>query len=160
MSPINIGLVREVLDYDPLTGVMRWRISDRYRRRDQMAGRRTAKGYLVVSFRNYKFLVHRIAFLIMTGAMPDVVDHINGIKTDNRWCNLRPSSAAENAQNQRNAKRINKVGLIGVRRRGSQFVADIGAGGRHLHLGTFGTAIEAHAAYVKAKRRLHPGCTI
>ena len=43
---------------------------------------------------------HRVVFLYMTGEWPALqVDHINQIKDDNRWCNLRNVSPAINCQN-------------------------------------------------------------
>lgn len=90
------------------------------------------------------------------------IDHVNGSRSDNRWSNLRVGSQALNAQNLRGPRRDNMIGLLGVsldKRRGT-YRAQIMVDGKSRHLGTFGDPQSAHQAYLKAKRTLHPGCTI
>lgn len=92
------------------------------------------------------------------------VDHINHDKADNRIANLRELNRSLNQQNQIRAHKDNKTGYLGVYRnkigRTQPYVASIFVEGKAVHLGAFDTAEEAHAAYVKAKRRLHPAGTI
>jgi hypothetical protein len=101
----------------------------------------------------------------MTGAWPLFeIDHRNGIGTDNRWKNLRDGTRSFNIQNQRRARSDNKTGFLGVHRSGKKerkgFVAKIQLDGKQRYLGVFSTAEAAHAAYLAAKRRIHPGCVI
>ena len=97
----------------------------------------------------------------MRGTWPNLqIDHINGVKDDCRWSNLREVDGFLNMQNQRRPMRDNKVGFLGVVRTGRRFRASIGAGGKHRGLGTFDTPELAHAAYIAAKRKLHPGGTL
>lgn len=101
---------------------------------------------------------HRIVFAMTHGVWPvGQVDHINEIKVDNRPQNLRDASPALNQQNQRHARKDNTTGLRGVSHNARGFMARIFADGRNHHLGTFDTTLEAHAAYLDAKRVLHPG---
>jgi hypothetical protein len=99
----------------------------------------------------------------MTGKWPTYqVDHINGIKTDNRWKNLRDVNGFINQQNRLGPKKNNKSGFLGVtympaRRK---WRATIRFNGNGLHLGMFDKPELGFAAYIEAKRRLHPGCTI
>jgi hypothetical protein len=84
------------------------------------------------------------------------IDHINGIVSDNRWCNLRLAERSQNLMNRAKTS-ANTSGLKGVsfmQDRG-EYRASIGIGGQHANLGDYATAEEAHAAYVKAARRLH-----
>lgn len=104
----------------------------------------------------------RLAFYLMGVEMPPRVDHINGDRTDNRWCNLRPSDASLNAQNITRARSDNAVGLLGAQRcsRSGRFTSSIKANGRKHWLGSFDTAEEASRAYINAKREMHPHNTL
>ena len=79
-----------------------------------VAGRLTNNGYITISVCGKIHLAHRLVFLYETGALPvGEVDHINGVRTDNRWINLRDVSHGENCKNI--ARRVsNKTGVIGV----------------------------------------------
>jgi len=91
------------------------------------------------------------------------IDHINGIRNDNRICNLREATKSENAQNQRKAPSHNKsTGLIGASfdKRYKKFESKIHINGKSKFLGYFKTAIEAHNAYLTEKRLIHPFGTI
>lgn len=96
-----------------------------------------SKGYVAIWFQGRIHLAHRLAFLYMEGEFPpDQVDHINGVRTDNSWPNLRMVAAAENQKNMKIAKN-NKSGVTGVswfKSRG-KWVADIGVKGKTHRLG-------------------------
>lgn len=161
---------RASFDYDPETG---WLIRPRSTQ-GAKAGRvgcRRPDGYRCLSFRGRHQLEHRVIWLWMTGDWPDqLVDHINGDPSDNRWVNLRSADKRLNAQNRRCASGKNKhSGLLGVRPspNNKKWIAQIrvpcsesAQGSRCLHIGTFAKAEEAHAAYLAAKRQLHEGCTL
>ena len=80
-------------DYDPDTGMMRNRVSN------LPARQACKKGYLKMQVNQRHFFVHRVAFLIMEGRWPEQIDHINRVRDDNRWVNLRESNQIGNAQN-------------------------------------------------------------
>lgn len=105
-------------------------------------------GYLMGTFMLKHYLSHRVAFAIHFGYWPLTgLDHINGIKTDNRICNLREADHAENARNQKTSVR-NSTGVLGVsydKARGKYF-ACIRANGRSICLGRFNSIEEASAA--------------
>ena len=83
-------------------------------------------------------------------------DHINGIRTDNRRCNLRVCTRSENLAN-RGAASSNKTGLKGVRKssRVETFEAQIRVNGKGIYLGSFRTPEEAHIAYIAASKKYH-----
>lgn len=94
------------------------------------------------------FYAHRLAWLWMTGEWPrNIIDHINGDGTDNRWCNLREATHSENMRNQRMSKR-NSSGFTGAfwDRWAKRWISSIAG----TYLGTFPTAEAAHEAYKKA----------
>ena len=82
------------------------------------------------------------------------VDHINGDPWDNRRCNLRYATHAENVRN-RKVQRNSGSGLKGVWKQGNRFNARIHANRVAHFLGTFATAEEAARAYDEAALRLH-----
>jgi len=114
------------------------------------------KSYRTCWINGRAYYVHRLIFLINHGYLPSQIDHVNGDTLDNRICNLR---AASNAQNQRNkgAMPKNKVGLKGVSYKKDMHLyrAQISANGKGYHLGYFSTPSKAHEAYKQAARRLH-----
>lgn len=91
-----------------------------------------------------------------------VVDHINGVRTDNRLSNLRAATRQQNSQNRQGATKRSSTGLLGAHyeQQTRKFKACIGVKGKYTTLGRFDTAEAAHAAYLDAKRRMHSGCTI
>jgi hypothetical protein len=114
------------------------------------------------------FLAHRLAWLYVHGVMPEhYVDHINGVKNDNRIENLRDVKQGVNLQNQKRAKR-NRVSsdLLGVsfsnkgQNKDRPYRARIVVDRKEIHLGTFAYEKDAHDAYLAAKRQYHEGCTI
>lgn len=126
-------------------------------------GSKYGPGYVGIRIAGRSYLAHRLAFLVMEGVVPRFVDHINGIRTDNRWENLRPASCHINQQNLQRAQRNSKSGLLGVmhhKNHTPEWSARIYYDGRSHHLGYFKRPEDAHQRYLEEKRRVHPGCTI
>lgn len=149
--------IRELLHYDPETGIFTRLTSTGGMHKGTTGGRTHPNGYQYIRVDGQRYLAHRIAWLYMTGAFPeDSIDHINGSRADNRFCNLRPATYADNAQN-RPVRSSNVSGLRGVSwHHGRQkFQARIMVGGKAHSLGYFHDPNEAHKAYQDAKFRLH-----
>lgn len=102
-----------------------------------------------------QLLMHRFVLGIPYGD-PRIVDHANGIKTDNRRSNLRICTKAQNGYNQKE-QRNNTSGFKGVtfHKVTGRFMAQIRSDGKKKYLGTFDTAQEAHDAYCVAALELH-----
>lgn len=158
--------LREVLSYDPETGAFVWLVQPNGRVQvGQAAGNLNPYGYVQIKIDRVLYRAHRLAWLYMNGEWPrqEQIDHINGVRNDNRWKNLREVSRSFNLQNRRTPNRRNaSAKMLGVSQRcaGGGFQARIRYNGKEQRLGTFDTAELAHQAYLKAKRTLHPGCTI
>lgn len=150
--------VREVLDYNPETGVFRWKVRLGQRCRvGNEAGSFSAEGYRQIKIDGRLHLAHRLAWLHTYGVWPRVdLDHRNEIKYDNRIANLREATKAQNTQNRSRARSDNQNGFMGVSRVTGGWRALIDVNGQRHNLGLFGTPEEAHAAYLAAKRELHP----
>ena len=108
-----------------------------------------SEGYFQGKFQGRYYRAHRIIWRLQTGESPDVIDHINGDRTDNRWANLRNVSWIENARNSA-APSCNLSGVAGVsfNRRHSSWRAYITVDRRLIHLGTF----KEKAAAIAARR--------
>lgn len=148
-----------MLAYDPDTGVFTRRVSSGNQMRGNRAGTHDSRGHIQIRVNGVLYGAHRLAWVYMTGAWPkEQIDHRNGVRDDNRWTNLRPATHLENVQNQV-ARRDNKTGYLGVHRirKTGRYCAQITVAGEHHVLGvSFKTPQEAHAAYLAAKRDLHP----
>jgi hypothetical protein len=148
--------LHELLCYIPETGKFIWR-NPRWpsHKLTGCAGCNTGR-YIVIRVNGITYRAHRLAWYYVYGSMPDgQLDHINGDKTDNRICNLRLATPAENISN-RGLQYNNSSGYKGVTRlKSGRWSANIRNDGCRNHLGTFDTAEQAHAAYCEAARDLH-----
>ena len=137
--------LRQVLHYDPKTGIFTWIKGDRS---GEIAGtRHDNRGSLKVSIDNERHLLHRLAWLWMTGFMPRAnVEHVDGDHSNNRWSNLREGQRMQKAVHR--ALWRDATGVEGVWSVGGKFVATIAADGIVLNLGEFATAEEARLAIV------------
>jgi len=154
---LTVERLREVLDYDPDTGVFRWKIRVAIKIRiGDVAGTPLCSGYWAIKIDGKSYRAHRLGWAHFYGTWPEHgVDHINRCKLDNRITNLRPATQAQNAQNIQGPKSNNKSGLLGVYPKKNRWAACIGLNGESKHLGSFSTPEEAGAAYETAKRNLH-----
>ena len=154
--------LRALLNYDAATGVFRWLVAPNRRiKPGSVAGCLDTKGYRYIICDGRRYLEGRLAWFYTTGAWPkDQIDHIDGNKSNNRFANLREATQSQNMQNQRRAMRSNKIGVLGVSLDRGKFRAQIWFDGKQKFLGYFATAEAAHAAYLAAKRKFHPTCTI
>lgn len=164
MADLSFAEVDALLKYDPETGKLFWkeRSPEMFLGRKPSAEHQCARwntryagteaflgahpnGYLYGSLRSKTFKSHRVIWLLHTGEWPQgEIDHINGMRADNRIANLRCVSAVENKRNQR-IRNDNKSGAPGVywSRRFRKWVARIGVEGRDVHLGYFFTYEDA-----------------
>jgi hypothetical protein len=114
MSNIDCNQLKEILEYQPETGLFFWKKGIQGIIKGSKAGHLSKDGYVDIRIKNRLYPAHRLAWLMMTGNWPDdFIDHINRIKSDNRFVNLREATKAENAQNT-NIQSNNTSGYKGV----------------------------------------------
>lgn len=163
MPRLTVERVRELLDYDPETGLLTWRCQRGPRIAGDHAGGICPLGYIQIMVDGHNYRAHRLAWLLTHGTWPTkFIDHLNGIRDDNRLENLRDAPRFINQQNMRSARSDNSTGVLGVSwdSRAKNFRAQIRVSGKHTYIGGYSTPEEAHQAYLEAKRRLHPGNTL
>jgi len=173
------AMLLKLLRYDPDTGKLVWRerspdmFSDdgthtaevrcggwnkRFSGKPAFASD-TGHGYLEGFICNDKFLAHRIIWKLVTGHDPEFIDHINGVRSDNRFCNLRTVSIRENSMNTKIRAR-NRSGCHGVtwRPESSNWRAMIKVGAKFMHLGHYDDVEEAIRVRRAAERKYgyHP----
>lgn len=144
--------VRELLDYNPSTGELRWKVCRNNRTPiGQIAGYLSDEGYLVIGLFKKNFQAHRVAWLLYYGVWPEhQVDHINQCRADNRIHNLRDATHSVNQRNRRKQK-TNTSGFNGVSQTASgNWIARIRLGDKTINLGTYPTIEEAAIARAKA----------
>ncbi len=157
--------LKELLSYDPESGLFVWRIARGGRMPGSDAGTVTNR-YLIINVDRRLYRAHRLAWLYSYGSWPVAdIDHIDGDRLNNRISNLRQASRSENMQNQHTARSNNRSGLLGVHymKRGHRlrrWYSKIKVGEKQKMLGYFLTPEEAHEAYLKAKKLHHPFQTI
>ena len=138
----EIALLREYLSYDASTGHLTWIKRPSYRAPvGRIAGCLMAHGYLRFKFRHIDTTCHRAAWAHFYGEWPTAeLDHINGIRSDNRISNLRLATRNQNSYNQVSRS---KSGFKGVWQKGKRFRACITKNYKTIHIGTFNTIEEA-----------------
>ncbi len=160
-QPLTAERARELLAYDPATGIITWKNCRGRVKAGLATGGYGIDGYLATKVDYKKYRNHQLAWLIYYGEWPkDQVDHIDGDRSNNIIHNLRDTSGLHNTQNQRRPQKGNKTGFLGVHSSRGKYKAAIRVGGKDIFLGRHDTPEEAHAAYIKAKRELHEGNTL
>jgi len=151
--------LRELLHYDPETGVFTWlKKPNRRIVVGSVAGNFTDDGYRAIRVDGRIYRLHRLAWLYAHGRWPDnYIDHIDGNPLNNRICNLRDVPQSVNLQNLRSAKKGNASRFLGVRKHRNKWQASITIDGKYIHLGEYFEPEHAHAAYLTAKRIHHQG---
>lgn len=144
---------RELLAYDPETGILTWKITRPGAPAGAVVGTKTPEGYIQIEVEYRLYRAHRVIWLMQTGRWPEHnVDHRNRVRDDNRWENLREATPLQNSWNRGKCSR-NTSGKVGVHPINDLlWGAEIGVNGRNIKLGRFTCKEEAIAARCEAER--------
>ena len=150
--------LKELLSYDPDTGLFFWRkIKGGWGKPGKPAGGTNGEGYRQIGIDRRYYFAHRLAWLYVHGVFPsNCIDHINGDRADNRIANLRAVTVHENNFNVKVIRAAS--GFKGVyldKRTKKKWRAVIKVNGHTTTLGRFDEPEDAHEAYLSAKRILH-----
>ncbi len=153
---LDLQVLRSLLDYNASTGIFRWK---HRRLAGKVAGCTTSNnGYIAIYVCGRLYLAHRLAWFYVNGEWPSrYLDHQNGVKTDNRFCNIRLCSQRQNMANQNKLRKNNKTGFRGVSFRpdSGKYRAVMKIGCKQISLGSFKTALEAKTAYDEMHRTVY-----
>jgi HNH endonuclease/AP2 domain len=144
---ITLERLREVLEYNPESGVWVWKVANSRRApAGKIAGSLDNNGYVVIRIDRAIYKAHRLAWLYMIGSWPrSTIDHINLEPADNRWVNLRE---ATHSQNNANTRRCGASGIKGVYPHRGRWRVNF----RNKYVGIFDTQEQAREAYLSAAR--------
>ena len=140
--------VHELFNYDKDTGELTWKVQINPRAPvGKDAGYVNGRGYRVVKIFGTMYPVHRIIFLFVEGFFPEFeVDHINRVRTDNRWCNLRHVTINCNKYNRvRSRTVLGKINGVSLKkgRKGTPYEVYITINRTYYYLGTYNNLLEA-----------------
>jgi len=140
--------VKKEIHYEPLTGVFTW-LSSKQGRNSKIAGATGSdhiNGYYRIRISGERVAAHRLAFMYMTGSIPEYVDHIDRDARNNRWDNLRETTPTMNARN-RNPKNR------GIRLKGGRYEVSI----CRKYIGRYDTYEEALSIRLSHENKLRFG---
>lgn len=150
MSELTYDLLHDLFYYDGVNLIWKVRPANRIKVGD-IAGCYSNSGYLQVGINQRIYLVHRIIWFMHYGCWPNEIDHINGVKGDNRIENLREVDRQTNNKNRRMPSN-NTSGVTGVSfdAKRNKWVAQIRIDGKQKNLGNFDSIEEAERVVIKA----------
>jgi len=147
-------ILKELLNYNPSTGVFKWREHRQGVKANGIAGFDDGGGYGRIQLNGKTYKSHHLAWLWVYGEMPDYLDHVNHKKSDNRVINLREVDHSTNCKNRSKSKN-NKSGVNGVSwyKTRSKWLAKITVNKKYIHLGYFSDKTKAAKARKAAERK-------
>ena len=153
---MSVGDIRDLIDYNPETGVLTAKVNFAGRQEGAIIGSQTWQGYYAFSLFGKKCFAHRLAWLLHYGEWPSQpIDHINGIKKDNSIRNLRLCSLSQNQFNKPTQKN-NTTGVKGVywNKRDKRYVASVQFNGKKYSAGHHKDIESAKEAVMKLREKL------
>lgn len=141
-------LLLELVTYNKRTGIFKSKVNGHLIKKGDVLGSLNSRGYVRWRLLGRHVYMHRLAWFYVHGRWPaDLLDHRNGVFSDNRIANLRECDTVRNGRNRKlgSNNRSGKVGVFYVKRE-NRWRADIKLPDRRLVLGEFKTYEEASAA--------------
>lgn len=156
--PLTQDTLKQLLYYCPETGLFTWLGRTSYRNyKGKVVCTKAKQGYILIGINSTRYNAHRLAFLYMLGKFPDnQVDHINGIRNDNSWINLREVTGQQNSANSK-IRKDNTSGVKGISwyKRRDCWEASINLDGKKHRVGYFKELKDAEIALRRFRELLH-----
>lgn len=141
---ITQEFLQKVFNYDLDSGKLTYKFTNSLGKCGEDASCKHNEGYLITRIGGKYYLTHRIIFMYMTGKFPKFIDHINHIRDDNRWCNLKEATILQNNKNTSLSKNSKtKCNGVSFHKQKNKFRAYIMINYKQIHLGLFETIEEA-----------------
>lgn len=148
--PITQDYLKKLLTYSPQTGIFKWK----YDTFSKKGGSKSRSGYVYLEIDSRSYSAHRLAWLYMTGELPPEhleIDHINRIRHDNRWENLRVVTPSENVKNSSNNPIMDEIYFSTADRIWKVIIC---VDGKRTFIGSFDDVVDAAIAYKKKKEEI------
>lgn len=151
---IDESNVKDIFDYNAESGELSWKINaSPNARRGDLIKYKDKDGYLIVRYKRKAYKAHRVIWLFVAGSWPtDTIDHINGIRDDNRRHNLRDVPYKVNLQNINNVRGRNRC--VGVYYSNNTYLASLTRNGCYKYLGRYVDWFDAVCARKSYENRL------
>lgn len=149
--------LKKALNYDPSTGIFTRKTKSSNQKPGVIVGSKNRGGYLLAMINGKRYSLHRMAWLYFYGRMPvGDIDHINGVRDDNRIINLRECSRSKNCMNKKiNSNNVSGVKGVGWHADSGKWRARIMTGYKSVFLGLFDSVEDAEKAIVEARNKMH-----
>ena len=143
--------IADAFTYDPITGILYWRVSKKTQITKVKEVGTLQGGYLRVHWKQKMWMVHRLIWKMEKGTDPQEIDHINRNKLDNRIDNLRAGNRRINNAN-KGLRKTNTSGIVGVSKTKGykKWVCRTSRNGKGVHLGVFNCPALAGMVYMRA----------
>ncbi len=154
---MNKRELKEVLDYNPKTGIFKWKISPANQIEiGSIAGTKNKKGYIAIQIKGKIYGAHQLAYLFVYGYIPKEIDHKDRIRHHNWIKNLRKAFGSKNQRNKKISKN-NKTGIKGVYyvEKRNKWQVTICIKYEHIFLGIFKNFNDAVLARYLAERKVN-----
>ena len=154
MKKLTQSMLTDFLEYNFDSGVLSWKVNRGPVRAGDKAGYLRSDGYISIALYGTDYQAHRLAWFIVKGAWPNKIDHINHVRSDNRWVNFRNVSNADNSHNLSKSKN-NSSGVVGVvwDKRSLKWQAQISHKYKRMHLGLYVNWFDAVCARKSANNK-------
>jgi hypothetical protein len=148
--------LKELFDYDPETGELRWKIPRGNRSPGSLAGTLDDKGYVFVRLFKKTYKAHRLIWVYVHGEDPSrlQIDHIDGVKSNNAITNLRLATPSQNIQNT-HIRTDNYLRFKNVYEAKGKYKVGFQVAGKYKHFGTYATLEEAVIVADVIRHKLH-----
>lgn len=158
VGPLSQDELMRFLSYNETTGIFVWKIGFQHGpvKTGCPAGTKASSGYIVIAINRKKYFAHRLAWQYIHGEVPGGnIDHINGLKHDNRIENLRIATKSQNAANSK-VSTMNTSGVKGVSwsNKAKKWVVQVRDKGKKTHVGCFSDLHSAKLAASDARAKV------